>query len=206
MLLAIDIGNTNIKFALYDGVRQVALWRARSDRKRTADEHAAFLSQSLILNDISVADITGSIVVSVVPEITPHVLTGVEYLTGKAALHAGEAEAPIAVDSALDRRGEIGRDLLVTALAAKRATYPVPQLIIGFGTATTFSELSTARANIAAARLHPGVVTSYKGLQEAAAKLPSVALAASPQKFMEEIRYMRCNREFILAPSPWWKA
>ncbi len=103
MLLAIDIGNTNVKFALYEGAHQIALWRSTSDRKRTADEHAAFLAQCLVLKAVPVADISASIVVSVVPEITPHVMTGVEYLTGKRPLHAGESEAPIAVDCLIDR-------------------------------------------------------------------------------------------------------
>ena len=80
MLLAIDIGNTNIKFALYDGIKQVALWRARSDRKRTADEHAVFLAQSLAIKNIHVSTITDTIVVSVVPEITPQLLTGIKHL------------------------------------------------------------------------------------------------------------------------------
>jgi type III pantothenate kinase len=178
MLLAIDIGNTNVKYALYDGVKQVALWRAASERKRTGDEHAAFLAQCLGRKNIAIGDITASIVVSVVPEITPHVLAGIEYLTGKAPLHAGEANAPIAVECLTDRPQEVGRDLLVSIVAA-RALHKGPLLVVGFGTATTFSVVD-AEGRFRGAAIAPGVVTSYSALQQAASKLPPVVLAAPP--------------------------
>src|SRR3546814_5648143 len=67
MLVAIDSGNTNVVFAIFDGETLRAKWRASSDAKRTADEYAVWLTQLMALQGLKPADITGAIIANVVP-------------------------------------------------------------------------------------------------------------------------------------------
>jgi type III pantothenate kinase len=73
MLLAIDVGNTNSKFALFDGDRIVAQWRLRTEAKRTSDEYAAWLTQLMNLDDFDPHAIKGAIMASVVPPVNPNI-------------------------------------------------------------------------------------------------------------------------------------
>ena len=73
MLLAIDVGNTNSKFAVFDGDRIVAQFRLRTEAKRTADEYAAWLTQLMDLQGFDPQSIKGAILASVVPPVNPHI-------------------------------------------------------------------------------------------------------------------------------------
>ena len=74
MLLAIDCGNTNIVFAIYDRDEQLASWRISSNSRRSTDEYVVWLTQLMTLKNINVGDITGVMIASVVPDIQPKLM------------------------------------------------------------------------------------------------------------------------------------
>ena len=118
MLLAIDCGNTNIVFAIYDGDEQRASWRISSDSRRSTDEYIVWLTQLMTLKNIEVADIDGVMIASVVPDIQLKLV---------ALAHRGFDLAPLCVDDPnvdlgiainIDRPEQAGADRLVNAVAA----------------------------------------------------------------------------------------
>ncbi len=178
MLLAADIGNTNVKFALYDGKAQRALWRCASDRRRTADEYATFLGQCLAQQRVIPDKLSAAAAVSVVPEVSPLVLAAMERLTGHWPLVAGDPGLPLPVECLVDRPEDAGRDRLVAVVAA-RARHAAPLLIIDFGTATTFTVVD-GKGRYCGGAIAPGVNISRKALYDAASRLPPVELAGPP--------------------------
>ena len=144
MLLAIDCGNTNIVFAIYDQDEQQASWRISSDSRRSTDEYIVWLTQLMTLKNINVGDITGVIIASVVPDIQPELV---------ALAHRGFDLVPLCVDDPcvelgiainIDRPEQAGADRLVNAVAAA-AWHNLPAIVIDFGTATTFEVLKNGR-------------------------------------------------------------
>lgn len=171
MLLAIDVGNTNTVFAVFENDDLNHFWRCKTESSRSADEYAVFLNQLFDLVHLSWSNISDVIVSSVVPETTFHL----DHLCDKYI-----NVEPIFVDSKnvkgitidLDQPREIGADRLVNA-AAVTAHYNLPVVVIDFGTATTFDVIDTGniyRGGVIA----PGVRLSVEALTNRAAKLPKV--------------------------------
>ena len=92
MLLAIDVGNSNSKFAVFDGDKIVAQFRLRTESKRTADEYAAWLTQLMDLQGFDPHSITGAILASVVPPVNPHIRRLCETYFKSKLLIVGEPE------------------------------------------------------------------------------------------------------------------
>ncbi len=176
MLLAIDAGNTNIVFALVDAGRIVSRWRIATDPRRTADEYAVWLSQLLVLDDRTRADVDAVIIATVVPR----ALHNLEVLSQKYfrvdPLVAGRAAAewPIALD--VEEPASVGADRVVNAIAA-HALYPGDLIVVDFGTATTFDVIDFNGA-YKGGIIAPGINLSLDALVEAAAKLPRIAIEA----------------------------
>src|SRR5262249_31401921 len=129
MLLAIDAGNTNIVFALYDGAKLIGTWRAATKAQRTADEYAAFLGVSLRNANIDPKAVKAAIIASVVPDANFHLKTLCEHHFGCAPLMVGDASVQTGIKVLLDRPEEVGADRIVNAIGGVAAVKP-PLLII----------------------------------------------------------------------------
>ncbi len=170
MLLAIDVGNTNTVFALFRGSKQTHSWRCKTEGSRSADEYAVFLNQLFDLEDIEWKYIENVIISSVVPDANFHLTRFCEKYISTQPLYVDYQSADIIVD--LNQPEEIGADRLVNA-SAVIAHYPLPAVVVDFGTATTFDVIDDSqvyRGGIIA----PGIRLSMDALVQKAAKLPNV--------------------------------
>ncbi|MCB1782909.1 MAG: type III pantothenate kinase [Alphaproteobacteria bacterium] len=172
MLLAIDIGNTNTVFALYDEDELTESWRCKTESARSADEYAVFLNQLFDLSSTNWTDIQDIIVSSVVPDVTFHIEKFCRKYLDCAPLFVDANCTNLIID--LDMPGEIGADRIVNAVAVT-AHYQTPAIVIDFGTATTFDVIDTGgiyRGGVIA----PGVRLSLEALSRRAAKLPLIGI------------------------------
>jgi type III pantothenate kinase len=173
MLLAIDIGNTNIVIGIYCKNELKIHWRLYSKITRTSDESYILLNMLLRESKIHIADIEGAVISSVVPNVTPAFTRMFEQYT---------SIAPIIVDSDLDLGIKIlykdpkavGADRIVNAVAGFER-YGGPLIIVDFGTATTF-DVITENNEYLGGIIVPGVETSASVLHRYAARLPKVEL------------------------------
>lgn len=174
MLLAIDSGNTNIVFAVFDGEEKRSEWRSSSDSKRTADEYGVWLSQLMGLDGIDREAISDCIVATVVPETLYSLKTLCRTYFGCEPMIVGEAGVDLGLSVLVDAADEVGSDRLVNAGAAHRR-YGGPLIVIDFGTATTFDVVDDD-GNYFGGVIAPGINLSLDALHMAAAKLPRVAV------------------------------
>ena len=172
MLLAIDAGNTNVVFAVFDGETLRGRWRAATDAKRTADEYAVWLTQLMALQDLSPGDVDGAILANVVPA-AGHSLTSLcrRYFNAE-PLVVGAPGVDLGLEVRIDRADHVGADRLVNAVAAHRA-HGGPLIVIDFGTATTFDIIGPDGAYEGGV-IAPAVQHSVEALYRAAALLPRV--------------------------------
>jgi type III pantothenate kinase len=177
MLLCIDVGNTNIKLGLFDDGRPHAHWRIATDRTRLADEYAMLLLDLFASEHLLVGGVTGCVISSVVPPLTPvFAELSKRYLKQEPVVVGPGVKTGVSIRT--DHPAEVGADLIVNAVAA-RQLYGAPVIVIGFGTATTFSAVS-AEGNYVGVAIAPGVATGAEALFRFAAKLPQVELARPP--------------------------
>jgi type III pantothenate kinase len=174
VLLAINANNTNTVFAVWDGDQLRGQWRAATDPKRTADEYVVWLDHLLALDGLSRADLTGTIIGSVVPEANFNLLTLCRRYCGSQPVIVGEAGVDLGARALVDRPEEVGADRLVNTIAAHNR-YPTPLIVVDFGTATTF-DVVDEDGNYRGGVIAPGINLSLTALHMAAAKLPSVRI------------------------------
>ncbi len=173
MLLAVDIGNTNVTLALVKGGRIVATRRAGTHRAATADEVEVQLTGLLAL-DLSTLDAIDAIALaSVVPSLAD-ALEAVAARRGIPILVAAAGSVPLAIR--VDRPGEVGADRLVNALAVARL-YGTPAVVVDFGTATTLDCVGADGAYVGGA-IAPGLELGLEALAARTAKLPRIELRA----------------------------
>src|SRR3984957_10286608 len=177
MLLAIDAGNTNIVFAVFDGETVVASWRAATLSNRTSDEYAVFLNALMQEKNLDPTGIKAAIIGSVVPEANFHLTQLCRDHFKCAPMMIGAPNIDTGIKILLDRPEEIGADRIINAVGGA-ALYKPPLLIIDFGTATTF-DVVDADGNYAGGVIAPGINLSLQALHMAAAKLPRVSIAPS---------------------------
>lgn len=173
MLLCIDIGNTNIKFGLYKGEKLVTHWRIFTDTSKLADEYAVLLLSLFASESISKEDIHGCAISSVVPELTIAFHDLVKRHLDLEAVIVGRVKKPI-LRINTDNPAEVGPDLIANAVGAI-SLYGTPVIVIGFGTATTFSAVSKDKVFEGVA-IAPGIGTGAEALFDAGAMLPAVDL------------------------------
>lgn len=173
MLLAIDLGNTNTKFAVHDGAEWRGTWRASTDSTRTADEYAAWLSTLLAMQGLSLADIDDCIVSTVVPQALFHLRNLSRRYVGAEALVVGET-AELGIEVRIPKPSEAGADRLVNAIGAFTA-YGGPLIVIDSGTATTF-DIVGADGSFEGGIIAPGINLSLQALHTAAARLPRIEI------------------------------
>ncbi|MDQ2938943.1 MAG: type III pantothenate kinase [Actinomycetota bacterium] len=174
MLLAIDVGNTQTHIGAFDGAELVEHWRFGTDAEATADELAIRVSSVLRLRELTLDGIDGSIVSSVVPELTPE-YGGMasRYLEARYISVVPGIKTGIAIR--MDNPHELGADRLVNAVAAYDR-FGGPCAVVDFGTAITFDAIS-GEGEYLGGVIGPGVRVSMEALTERAARLPKVELA-----------------------------
>jgi type III pantothenate kinase len=180
MLLAIDSGNTNTVFAVFDEHDNVlGEWRSSTDTNRTADEYAVWLSQLMGFEGIKHTDIKTAIISTVVPAMLFNLKTLCRKYYKSDPLVVGDENVDLGLNVFLDRPEEVGADRLVNAIAA-HAEYEGALIVIDFGTATTFDVIDAA-GNYCGGAIAPGINLSLEALHMAAAKLPRIAIGI-PEK------------------------
>ena len=174
MILAIDVGNTNIVIGGLDGKKQLFSARLASDRTKTSDQYALDLLGVLTMHGVQVGEIEGGILSSVVPYLQRVIPDAVRLLTGVDLLVVGPG-IKTGLKIRMDNPASVGSDLIVSAVAAK-AKYPAPIAIIDMGTATTVVVIS-AEGNYVGGMIIPGLWTSVNALSAHAAQLPYIDLS-----------------------------
>lgn len=177
MLLALDIGNTNIVAGVFDGAKLLVQWRIATQRDRTADEMAVFLSTSFQLGGLAMDQIDGVAIASVVPSLTPQAAQLARRYFNCEPLILGP-QTDTGLTNAYDNPADVGADRLVNALAAW-TKFGSAAVIVDFGTATTVDAVSS-RGHYLGGAIAPGLQISIDALFKAAARLTRVELTAPP--------------------------
>ena len=173
MLLAIDVGNTQSHLGIFDGDDLAEHWRFATDAQETADELAVRVSTLLALRGLRPGQVEGSVISSVVPQLTPEYAAMCErYLDGGCLIVGPGVKTgmPIRLDNPL----ELGADRLVNAVAAYER-FGGPSAVADFGTAITFDVVS-AEGEYLGGVIGPGVEISMEALARRTAKLPPIEL------------------------------
>jgi type III pantothenate kinase len=177
MLLAIDVGNTQTHFGLFDGESLVERWRIATDADTTMDELAARLAALLSLRGTGFDAVTAVIVSSVVPQLTPgYAEMSDRYLRSRCLVVGPGLRTGMPIR--LENPRELGADRLVNAVAAY-ARFGGACAVVDFGTAITFDAISDAGEYLGGV-IAPGVAISMEALAERAAKLPPIELGEPP--------------------------
>ena len=173
MLLAIDIGNTNIVIGcIKDDVIQFKA-RIATDRTRTSDQYGVEIKNMLEAFGISREDISDCIISSVVPPVFHSVRTGVVKVIGKQPMVVGPG-LKTGLDIHVDTPSQVGSDRIVIAVAAL-AEYEAPLILMDLGTATTIEVVEAPRTYLGGV-IYPGVRLSLEALTNRAAQLPGISL------------------------------
>ncbi len=173
MLLAIEQGNTNTLFAVHDGEGWIAQWRTATESSRTADEYAVWLSQLLSMRGLTIDQLDGCIISSVVPQSIFNLRNlSRRYLSVEPLVIGDNVELGMA--ARITKPSEAGADRLVNAIGA-HLVYPGDLIVIDSGTATTFDVIAADGAFEGGA-IAPGINLSLQALHEAAAMLPRIAI------------------------------
>lgn len=175
MLLAIDAGNTNTVFAVFEKNRIAGKWRISTDSSRTADEYALFLIELIKLSKIDYSRISDVVISTVVPRSLFSLKTFAREYFRVEPIIIGEDSVKVGIKVKVERPKEVGADRLVNALAAYKI-FKKACIIIDFGTATTFDVISEEGEYVGGV-ISPGINLSIDALKTAAAKLPEIAVA-----------------------------
>lgn len=174
MLLAADVGNTNVVFALFDGRDIKARWRIATDPRRTGDEYAVWLLQLLQIEGFDRSDITQIIVGSVVPRAIHNLTVLAQKYFDVEPLIAGQGRAEWGISVDVDEPRSLGADRALNTIAA-HAKYEGDLIVIDFGTATTFDAVDFNGA-YKGGIIAPGINLSLDALVGNTAKLPRIAI------------------------------
>lgn len=173
MLLAIDIGNTNIVLGIFEGKTLSVSWRLATLHDRTADELWVLASRFFAEREVRPETIDGVVLSSVVPALTRSVTEMVSRGLGQEPLNVDASNAGLPIR--YETPAEVGADRLANAVASHER-YGGPLIVLDFGTATTF-DVVDATGNYCGGVITPGINLSLEALHQAAAKLPRVAVS-----------------------------
>ena len=171
MLLAIDVGNTNMVFGLYDGDKLRGSFRISTNSERTSDELGMLIAQYYHFHDIACADTTAVVIASVVPPVMYTLINAIRKYLFVQPVIAGR-DADIGIENCYANPREVGADRLVNAVSAVRK-YGKPLIIVDIGTATTFDAIDENGAYQGGA-IFPGLKVAMEALFLKASKLPRV--------------------------------
>ena len=173
MIICMDVGNTNIKYALFDCEKLALSFRVATEHKKTSDEYGGQLLSILGNNGIKANEITGGIISSVVPQLDYtlermcHTYIKIKPLLLAPGLKTG-------LNLRVDNAKEVGADRVVNNVAAVRK-YGAPLIVVDFGTATTFNVID-AKGEFIGGVIAPGIKGSLDSLVNGTAKLPRVEI------------------------------
>ena len=177
MIICIDIGNTNIKYAIYDTEKLKVSFRVATDFKTTSDEYGAQLIAMLNAQGISASEITGGIVSSVVPSLDYTIDKMCSLYLGIEPLHVAPG-LKSGLNIRCDDSREVGADRIVNCVSAiVNYGENVPMIVVDFGTATTFNIINANNEFIGGV-IAPGIKGSLDSLVNGTAKLPRVEIEA----------------------------
>ncbi len=173
MLLAMDVGNTNITLGVFDKEKLLATFRMTTKTPRTSDEYGIILRDLLQYNHTQAGDVQAAIISSVVPNVM-HSLTSaiIKYFHITPVIVAPGIRTGIRI--ATENPRQIGADRIVDAVGAY-GLYGGPVIVIDYGTATTYDLVDVSGAFVAGVTA-PGIRTSAKALWDEAAKLPEIEI------------------------------
>jgi type III pantothenate kinase len=174
MLLALDIGNSEITVGLFDGERLEADWRLTTGAERTPDEWAAMLTTYFSQSGRSTNAVKAAVVASVVPTVAADLGAGVHQACGVTPVEVGPA-SPLPVRLDVEEPLTVGADRVVNTLAAL-SLYARDTIVVDFGTATTF-DCITGDGRFIGGVIAPGIRTAADNLTRRTAKLPATKLA-----------------------------
>ena len=177
MILAIDIGNSNIVVGCIDDTTTYFVERLSTDNGKTDLEYAIGLKAILELYNISPNSIHGGIISSVVPPLSNTMSRAVEKVIGKAPLLIGPG-VKTGLNITIDNPAQLGSDLVVDAVAAMHQ-YPVPLIVIDMGTATTMSVIDKDKKYIGGVII-PGLRVATDSLISKTSQLPKISLETPP--------------------------
>lgn len=173
MIIAVDIGNTNI---VIGGIRDKEILfeaRLRTEATKTSDEYSIDIKMILDIHGVPLNSVEGSIIASVVPQVLNSVKTALLKLTGKTSLVVGPG-VKTGLNIKLENPGQAGADLVVGCVAAMRE-HKAPIIIVDMGTATSMVVLDASGAFIGGC-ICPGVKLSLDALTQKTALLPGLQL------------------------------
>lgn len=173
MILAVDIGNSNIVLGVYRDGALLFSTRIKTDPLRTETEHAVLLQQILLLHGIGTEELSGAAVSSVVPALTRVVCDAVGILKPVGVLIVGPG-IKTGLNIRIDDPAQLGADLCCTAVGAMEK-YPLPAVVIDLGTATKITVVDKYR-NFIGGAIAPGVIVSLGALSRSTAQLPAIGL------------------------------
>ena len=174
MLLAIDCGNTNTVFSIWNGTGFIATWRIATDHKRTADEYYVWLSSLMMLTRTD-AQITEAIISSTVPRVVFNLRVLCDRYFNCRPLVVGKPDCALPVLPRVDQGTTVGPDRLVNTVAG-HDLHGGDLILVDFGTATTFDVVDHDGAYVGGV-IAPGVNLSLEALHMAAAALPHIDVA-----------------------------
>ena len=175
MILAIDIGNTNIVIGCIENEKPLFIERLSTVRTKTEIEYAVDMKTLLDIYKIKPADIEGGIISSVVPQITNIVKLAAEKILKKNAIVLGPG-VKTGLNIMMDNPGQLGADQVADAVAGISG-YPVPLILIDMGTATTASVVNSKKQYVGGMIL-PGVGVSLDALTARASQLSGISIDA----------------------------
>ncbi len=171
MLLAVDCGNSNTVFSVWDGSNFIATWRISTQWQRTADQYFVWLSSLMKLNKLEVK-IDEVIISSTVPRVVFNLRVLADRYFDSRPIVVGKGDCRLPVDVRVDMGTNVGPDRLVNTVAGF-SRYGGNLIIVDFGTATTFDVVASDGAYIGGV-IAPGVNVSLEAFHQAAAALPHV--------------------------------
>ncbi|MCR1842400.1 type III pantothenate kinase [Murimonas intestini] len=193
MILAIDIGNTNIVIGCISNEKTLFVERLSTDATKTELEYAISFKNVLELYHINPEELNGSIISSVVPPITNIIRDSVIKITGKKVMIIGPG-VKTGLNILMDNPAQLGSDLVANAVAGIHE-YPVPLIIIDMGTATTISIVDKNK-NYIGGMIMPGIRVSSDTLTQRTSQLPKISL--EPPKKLIGTNTIDCMKSGIV--------
>lgn len=183
MLLAVDIGNTNVVIGCLDENNRVTkLFRMVTDLKKTEDEYAAGIAMILQLGNMAPNTFEGAIICSVVPPLTEIFRKAAEQFTGRKAMVVG-AGIKTGLNIMIENPASLGSDIVAASVAAMQE-FPLPVIVMDMGTATTITVIDEGNRFLGGA-IVPGVALSLNALSAGTSLLQTVPIDA-PQKVISD--------------------
>lgn len=180
MLLALDVGNTNIVIGLFEDDKLIYDWRIATLKDRTSDEYGIILKNLFAHNKLEGSTIEGIIISSVVPPVMPALQRmSAQYFDVEPMVIGPGIKTQIAIKTENPR--EVGADRIVNAVATLHK-YGAPAIVVDYGTATTFCVINK-KSEYVGGCITPGIGISTEALFKHAAKLPRIELA-KPEKIV----------------------